>query len=561
MSEDDEHRHIPNEPTEPPPEDVHPASAGGRNVRRLASVRRVPPHDVDAEQGLLSCVLTRSVDAWPAAGAVESSAFYVVSHQHIHAAMAAASAAGEAIDVVTVADQLRRLGLLDDLSVPNSPTSGMASLMHLLALTWPSTMQASTYAATIERLARARRLLPALGAAEDAAWAGDLEAAMPAVERATNELASVAGAARSWEPVDMAELLAGGLTPVVPLLLARADGECLLYPGRVHAFNAEPESGKSWLAKAVCAEQLRFGASVLYLDFETDPEGVAERMLALGIDAADLGQRFVYVRPDDPLDLAARGRLQSLLAEHEPTVAIIDGVAEVLALNAWEENDAADYAAFLNALPRMLERAGVTVVLIDHVSKNPRERGRGGRGSGHKLAGITASFALEVAQPFGRGRIGRAKVRVEKDRIGWLRRVAGVGQRPVIAELELAANDDGSSVAIALHPPTAVATDPSAATFDKFRPTGYMERISILVEKLPSPVGVREIRRLVPGSNEHKDTAIARLVEEGFFVLEPGPRNAILHRSVRPFREHPSVDNEPEEYVESELPDSWEEPF
>jgi hypothetical protein len=242
-------------------------------------------------------------------------------------------------------------------------------------------------------------------------------------------------------------------------------------------------------------------------------------------------------------------------------VAIIDGVAEVLALNAWEENDAADYAAFLNALPRMLERAGVTVVLIDHVSKNPRERGRGGRGSGHKLAGITASFALEVAQPFGRGRIGRAKVRVEKDRIGWLRRVAGVGQRPVIAELELAANDDGSSVAIALHPPTAVATDPSAATFDKFRPTGYMERISILVEKLPSPVGVREIRRLVPGSNEHKDTAIARLVEEGFFVLEPGPRNAILHRSVRPFREHPSVDNEPEEYVESELPDSWEEPF
>jgi KaiC/GvpD/RAD55 family RecA-like ATPase len=559
LSEDDDKR-IPNEPPEPAPPEADAGAPGGQRVRRLSSVRRVPPHDVDAEQGLLSAVLTRDTEAWPHAAALESAAFYVPSHQTIHMAMAAVAGDGATIDVLSVADRLRRMGMLEDLHLPERAETGTAALLHLLGIDWAWSAKAPAYAEVIERCARARRLLSAVRNAEDAAWSGDLDAALPHIERASTELAGAGGSARSWEPVDLAALMANGLVPVVPLFLARADGECLLYPGRVHAFNAEPESGKSWLAKAVCAEQIRLGESVLYLDFETDPEGVTERMLALGIEGSDLGERFIYVRPDDPLDLAARGRLQALVNEHSPTVAIIDGVAEVLALNAWEENDAADYAAFLNALPRLLERAGVTVVLIDHVSKNPRDRGRGGRGSGHKLAGITASFALEVAQPFGRGRIGRAKVRVEKDRIGWLRRVAGPGQRPVIAELELASNDDGSSVAIALHPPVA-AGDPNAASFDEFRPTGYMERISRLLETTEMPLSVNQVRKLSSGHAKHQDTALARLVDEGFAVREPGPRGAILHRSIKPFREHPPVDNEEEPYVEGDDEGQFEEPF
>lgn len=495
-------------------------------------------------------MLTKPVDCWPAAASLEPSAFYSPAHQHVHAAMATVVADGGTIDVVTVADRLRHMGLLEGLALPGDHVrgTGTEALIGLLALTWPYTHKADAYALEIEKLARARRLLVALSHAEDAAWAGDLKAAMPAVERATNELASVEGAARSWEPVDLAELLAQGLTPVVPLLLARTDGECLLYPGRIHAFNAESESGKSWLAKLVCAEQLGFGESVLYLDFETDAEGVAERMLALGVEVDVLGSRFVYVRPDDPFDLAARGRLQTLVRDHEPTVAIIDGVAEVMALNGWDENDNAEVAAFLNALPRLLERDGVTVVLIDHVPKDPKNRGRGGRGGGHKLAGITAAFALEVAQPFARGRTGRARIRVEKDRIGWLRSIAGAGSRPVIAEFELESSEGGESVVGSLRPPPT--TESGEGSFDEFIPTGYMERISLLLETSPDPLTLNAIRRLVSGKARVKDVAIERLIEGGFVAVEPGPRKSILHRSVRPFREYEPVDNQPDEYPE-----------
>lgn len=541
---------VPNEPPEPSPDEAQEGHRGAGGVRRLSSVRRVPPHDLDAEQALLSCVLTKPVDCWPHAAALESSAFYAPSHQHVHTAMAAVVADAGTIDVVTVADRLRRMGLLDGLTMPgdNVRGSGTAALMELLALTWPNTTKADAYAQTIETQARARRLLVALGNATDAAWAGDLEGAMPAVERAENELAAVAGAARSWEPVDLAELLANGLTPVVPLLLARTDGECLLYPGRVHAFNAESESGKSWLAKLVCAEQLGFGESVLYLDFETDAEGIAERMLALGIDTDVLGSRFVYVRPDDPFDLAARGRLQQLVAERSPTVAIIDGVAEVLGMNDWDENLASDYARFLNALPRLLERAGVTVVLIDHVAKDPKARTRGGRGSGHKLAGITASFSLEVAQPFARGRTGRARVRIEKDRIGWLRSIAGAGTKPVIAEFELASSEGGTSVVGSLRPPPT--TESGEGSFDEFRPTGYMERVSRQLETAPDPLSIRAIRKVVSGKTQYVAAALERLIDEGFVAVETGPRNAVLHRSIKPFREHEPVENQPDEYLE-----------
>lgn len=541
---------VPNEPPEAAPDEAQEGRRGKGGVRHLSSVRRVPPHDLDAEQALLSCVLTRPVDCWPHASTLESSAFYAPAHQHIHAAMATVVADAGTIDVITVADRLRKMGLLEGLELPGDHVkgSGTAALMGLLALTWPHTTKADAYAATIESQARARRLVVALGNATDAAWAGDLEGAMPAVERAEQELAAVAGAARSWEPVDLAGLLANGLTPVVPLLLARTDGECLLYPGRVHAFNAESESGKSWLAKLVCAEQLGFGESVLYLDFETDPEGVAERMMALGVDTDVLGSRFVYVRPDDPFDLAARGRLQQLVTEHSPTIAIIDGVAEVLGMNDWDENIASDYARFLNVLPRMLERAGVTVVLIDHVTKDPKSRMKGGRGTGHKLAGITASFSLEVAQPFARGRTGRARVRIEKDRIGWLRSIAGAGTKPVIAEFELASSEGGTPVVGSLRPPPT--TESGEGSFDEFRPTGYMERISRQLETTDEPLSVNAIRRLVNGKARVKDVALACLVEEGYVAVEPGPRNSILHVSVRPFREHDPVDNEPDAILE-----------
>src|SRR4051794_11071824 len=53
----------------------------------------------------------------------------------------------------------------------------------------------------------------------------------------------------SWEPVDLARILKEDADPEPPpKMLARSDGECLLYAGKIHLFAGEPEGAKGWAA-------------------------------------------------------------------------------------------------------------------------------------------------------------------------------------------------------------------------------------------------------------------------------------------------------------------------
>ena len=113
---------------------------------------RVPPHNLDAEESLLgACLLSR--DAIVAATEVGVSAddFYKPAHGHIFDAVTTLYAIGESIDVVTVADQLRRGGLIDAIGGP-------AVLLGLQVST-PATSNAARYARIINEHALLRRLI------------------------------------------------------------------------------------------------------------------------------------------------------------------------------------------------------------------------------------------------------------------------------------------------------------------------------------------------------------------------------------------------------------------
>ncbi|MEY4373558.1 MAG: replicative helicase, partial [Actinomycetota bacterium] len=86
----------------------------GERPRGRAVTSRVPPHNLDAEESVLGALLL-SRDAVNAVAELGLSPdeFYKPAHQHVYEAMRALSAAGQPIDVVTVADELRRAGLLD----------------------------------------------------------------------------------------------------------------------------------------------------------------------------------------------------------------------------------------------------------------------------------------------------------------------------------------------------------------------------------------------------------------------------------------------------------------
>ena len=81
--------------------------------------------------------------------------FYKPAHGHIFEAITSLSAAGEPADPVTVADELRRAGLLDAIGGP-------ATLVTLQAAT-PATSNAGRYARIIEEHALLRRLIGVAG--------------------------------------------------------------------------------------------------------------------------------------------------------------------------------------------------------------------------------------------------------------------------------------------------------------------------------------------------------------------------------------------------------------
>jgi hypothetical protein len=516
-------RRVPNEDPGPTPDD-----AGLRVVRDTTPVR----YDADAERSMLANILAHGLAVW---NQVESllrpEDFYVPNHAHIYAAMRTLAGAGTSPWPAVVVDQLRRDKLLETVG-------GHKTIDELQ---WGYEMGSygavQDHARLIASYARSRRLLAYAAEMAEAAKRNDHVAALEVLRKASEEEAT-GEAAASWAPVDMAALLEAGVEPVLPTMLLRGDQAPLVYPAKTHAFNADSESGKSWLALFLCVERILAGEHVVYLDFEADAASIAERLLALELPEELIVERFHYVRPDDPFDLAARARLLELVANHGPTVAIIDGVAEVMAMNGWDENANAEIAAFFNAIPRLLERQGCAVVMIDHLVKDKKNQDRYARGGAHKLAGISgAAYKLEKVKDFGRGHAGMARVVVTKDRHGRIRALCGTSPR--VAEFELLAPIGEDVVRAELKAPD-WASGPDEEEGVHPRPTYFMEQYSIWLESQDGAITYNKLRAAVTGNVPARNRAIRNLVNEGFFAVEQQGQ-AKLHTSVRPYRQADEV--------------------
>jgi len=124
---------------------------------------RVPPHNLSAEESLLGALLlSREVVGQVAEMGVLVDHFYKPSHQHIYSAIRGLMAGGHAVDVVTVADELRRNGLLEEIG-------GAQSLLELQNAT-PAISNAARYAKIVQDTAVLRRLISVAGEITELAY-------------------------------------------------------------------------------------------------------------------------------------------------------------------------------------------------------------------------------------------------------------------------------------------------------------------------------------------------------------------------------------------------------
>lgn len=333
--------------------------------------------------------------------------------------------------------------------------------------------------------------------------------------------------ARSWMPVDLADVLDGTWQPPTPTVGRRSDGVGLFYPGKKHTVSSESEAGKTWFALAACRDEILRENHVFYYDFEDDKGPVVARLMLLGVNAKQIGEFFHYVRPETPIFLAPHGvDVADTLDRYRPTLAILDGVTEAMTLHELNPLDNADAAKFGRMVPRLLAESGAAAVSLDHVTKSAEGRGRYSIGAVHKLNGLDgAAYILDNRRPFGVGLQGVSTVRIAKDRPGQLRSKAvpsGKGGLHWFADLIIDTTLTGMTEGV-------VTVAPSVDRGTERRPTVIMGRICDALADRPEGLAQRVLGTVVTGKTDTIREALDYLIADGYVT----PRTP--HKLIRPY--------------------------
>jgi hypothetical protein len=329
----------------------------------------------------------------------------------------------------------------------------------------------------------------------------------------------------TWTPVDLGPVIRGEQVENPPSILARTDGPCLIYRAKVHVLYGEPEAGKGWIALAASAEQLFAGERVVYVDFEADAATVVSRLRSLGVPDDAILERFIYIRPDEPLALG-EDDLAAVL-QVEPALAILDGLTEALALEDVDIVNNTGVANWIREVPRRIAHStGAGILIIDHV---PHEADRM-IGAQHKKAGIDVAFHIRAVAAAGRGQRGLSKIKVTKDRPGYVRPHALEPKKKESDIAEVILEDEKPGVvSISVRSPV------------QWMPKDVMEDVSKVLEDEDGLSQKKIVQRLKYRPKTVRD-AIRIMSEQDYVRLEGGARGtATYHRLLKPFR----ADDEP----------------
>jgi len=265
---------------------LQPLDETRRKARRpigVSAASRVPPHNLDAEESLLGSMLLSQDAIAIAMEQCTRSDFYKPSHALIFDAVSALFARGEPADAVSVAEELRRQGVLEEI--------GGAAILGSLQSNTPAISSATRYARIVEENALLRRLI---GAANEIAEIGyglpdDVTAAIDQAESMVYEVAE----RRSSDSVVLLNHLLGRTFDELERLYERGESitgvatgyrdidEQLsgLQPSNLVVVGARPSMGKTAFALGLASHAAMQGTPVLFFSLEMGHLEIAQRVL------------------------------------------------------------------------------------------------------------------------------------------------------------------------------------------------------------------------------------------------------------------------------------------
>ncbi|MCA9972944.1 MAG: replicative DNA helicase [Anaerolineales bacterium] len=281
----------------------------------MSDIDRLPPHSLEAEEAVLGSLLIDPDAIFDVAAFLKSASFYSQRNRMIYEAILALNERREPLDLITVAEELRRREQLED-------AGGEAAIIGLINAV-PTSINAESYARVVEATAVRRQMIKAASEIANLAYQ-EAEDINVVIDRAEQTLFSISEERTTRDLVPIKQIASEYLDRVQELN-ARGDDVIGVPTGFVDLDRmlgglnksdllivaARPGMGKTALQTSMALTAARrFGKRVALFNLEMSGEQLVQRMIAAEtrIDSQRL-RRGDLQEHEWPIFLEAIGRL------------------------------------------------------------------------------------------------------------------------------------------------------------------------------------------------------------------------------------------------------------
>ncbi|HEV2176759.1 MAG TPA: replicative DNA helicase [Terriglobia bacterium] len=307
-----------------------------------AAAERVVPHNLEAERALLGSILLDNQALNVALEALGRDDFFSESNRVLFERMQKLSEGSRAIDLVTLAEELLKDGLLEKVG----GASYLASLTDGIPI--GTTAAASAYARIVKEKSLIRRLINASNNTISRCLEGndDAETLIDAAQTEVFEVAADEKAGSGFTSITQIlpglqkQLEGGRIANGIPTGLEKLDEmTCGLQPGELIIIAARPSLGKTALALNIAAHAaIEKGKRVGFFSLEMTKEALGLRLLCAEgrVDSHRVRGGFLSREHDWPKVMGAIGRLAlaPIHVEDTPALSIMQIRAKARRLRA-----------------------------------------------------------------------------------------------------------------------------------------------------------------------------------------------------------------------------------
>lgn len=360
------------------------------------------PHNLEAERSILGAILIRNDAFNVAAELIDADDFFRDAHRRVFDKMVDLNERGQAIDLVTLRDELSRSGDLD-------PVGGPAYISSL-ADGVPRSTNVEHYARIVKERATLRNLIAAANRIEAEAYTAQDEASV-VLDRAEQEIFAIAEgrirsgfvplselAQDSFATIERLQNVQNAVTGVPTGFVDIDDLTAGLQPADLVIVAARPSMGKTAFALNIGAHvgttgertvgvfSLEMAKEQLFLRMLTSAAQVDSHRFRTGLltdaDYASLSEAMtslsdarVYIDDTPSLGvLEMRAKSRRLQAEHGLDLIIIDYL-QLMQGRGRFENRNQEIASISRSLKALAKELDVPVVALSQLSRAPESRG------------------------------------------------------------------------------------------------------------------------------------------------------------------------------------------